>query len=233
VEKFTFIALPHYGDLAPEALPGLTCPSRTSNVLLQLGGGSLLALVFNRLWTQALNERDKGLTHFAMHHADIQAPPYWVDTLLEEQERVGADVLSVVIPIKDARGLTSTGTRDPDSGNITRLTMKEACALPETFSILDTTRPEHWLMINTGLWICDFTKPWVEEVCFSILDATKKREDGTFTAHALPEDWNFSGHCARKGLKVFATTKVKVSHHGRAGFTNDRPWGDWETDKGD
>jgi hypothetical protein len=115
-----FLAVPHYDALAPQAVAGLYGASHEGHVSsLNLEGGSLLALVFNRLWCRALNERhDKGLTHFAMHHADIQAPAGWIDTLLAQQERVGADVLSVVVPIKDGRGLTSTGVRDPQGGRI-------------------------------------------------------------------------------------------------------------------
>ena len=47
-----------------------------------MSGGSLLALMFNLLWCKALNRRREGVTHFAMHHSDIQAPAGWVDTLL-------------------------------------------------------------------------------------------------------------------------------------------------------
>jgi hypothetical protein len=234
MDPAVFLAVPHYDDLVPAALPGLLQPSGLNHVrTLALEGGSLLAMVFNNLWCRALNQRQEwGITHFAMHHADIQAPPFWVDTLFAEMNRVGADVLSVVVPIKDARGLTSTGTRDPVHGNIRRFTMKEIFDLPETFSIADTAVPEQWLMVNTGLWICDFTKPWVEQVAFSILDSILC-ENGRFQARALPEDWNFSGWCARQGLRVFATRKLPVVHHGRAAYGNDRVWGEWPTDQGD
>jgi hypothetical protein len=165
--------------------------------------------MFNKLWCQALNERtQRGLTHFAMHHSDIQAEPGWLDILLEEQRKVGADVLSAVIPIKDQRGLTSTGLRDPVTGRIRRLTMREVMKLPVTFEAADTDAGDQWLMVNTGLWVCDFTKPWVEEVCFSILDAVVREED-RFVPKALSEDWNFSGWCARQA------------------------WGEWDVDRGD
>ena len=107
-----------HGPLVPQALPGLLQPSLGARkVCLVVGGGSLLANSINRLWVQALNERtDHGWTHFAMHHADVQAPAGWVDTLADEMARVGADVISAVVPIKDYRGLTSTGWRDPGVG---------------------------------------------------------------------------------------------------------------------
>jgi hypothetical protein len=228
-----FLAVPHYDQIVPGALPGLLQPSKESVSTLCLEGGSLLAMVFNQLWCQALNQRRLfGLTHFAMHHADIQAPPYWIDTLLEEQAKVGADVLSVVVPIKDTRGLTSTGVRNPITGAIRRFTLKEIFDLPETFSSADTDVPDHWLMVNTGLWICDFSKPWVENVVFSILDSIIE-EQGRFGARSLPEDWNFSGWCARHELRVFATRKVPVVHHGRGQYASDKVWGEWLTDQGD
>jgi hypothetical protein len=228
-----FLAVPYYDHLVAAALPGLLQPSQQAVATLTLESGSLLAMVFNQLWCHALNQRRIfGLTHFAMHHADIQAPPFWIDTLLDEQQHVGADMLSVVVPIKDDRGLTSTGTRDPVHGAIRRFTMKEIYDLPETFSIADTTVRDHWLMVNTGLWICDFTKPWVEQVVFSILDSIIC-ENGRFQARSLPEDWNFSGWCARQGLRVFATRKLPVVHHGRAAYGNDEVWGEWQTDQGD
>jgi hypothetical protein len=229
------VAIPTYdGKVNAQSLPGIFHASEHASMSLQINGGSLLALVFNRLWCQALNERKKSnLTHFAMHHADIEAPPGWLDSLLVEQQRVGADVLSVVIPIKDNRGITSTGIRDPEKGNVTRFTMKQIMEMPETFDISDTGFPGRWLMVNTGLWVCDFTRPWVEKVCFSILDATVQADDGTFKPQTLPEDWNFSGFCAREGLKVFATRKVPVTHHGNAGYDNQHAWGEWAYDRGD
>src|SRR5437868_11655683 len=96
-----FLAVPAYGQLVPQALSGLLQPSLGGReVRLVVGGGSLLANGFNRLWAQALNERaGRGWTHFAMHHADVQAPAGWVDTLAEEMGRAGADVISAVLPI--------------------------------------------------------------------------------------------------------------------------------------
>jgi hypothetical protein len=230
-----YLAVPHYDTLIAQALPGVMLASKQHRYVLAMEGGSLLALVFNHLWCRALNDRHKdGYSHFAMHHADMEAPAGWMDRLIDEQRRVDADVLSVVVPIKDARGLTSTGVRHPETGHIRRFTMKEIHeTLPPTFSIHDTPWKDHWLMVNTGLWVCDFSKPWVEHVCFSILDSVIKTEDGRFQARTLPEDWNFSGWCARKGLRVFATRVLNVSHHGRGIFRNDTVWGDWQTDLGD
>jgi hypothetical protein len=232
-DKSIFLAVPHYGAIVPDALPSLCLPSVRHRVLLNTNCASLLAHNFNRLWCTALNERqDKCLTHFAMHHADIAAPAGWLDVLLEEMERVGADVISCIVPIKDARGLTSTGLQDPETGEITRFTMKQVLQLPETFDAAGLGSVHH-LMVNTGLWVCDFGEAWVEQVCFEIRDRITRGTAGRYIANALPEDWNFSAWCARQGLKVFATRKVPVSHHGTAVFKNDSGWGEWHSDQGD
>jgi hypothetical protein len=230
-----FVGVPIYDQLTPQALPGLILATERHAYNLQTECGSLLALMFNKLWCSALNQRrERGLTHFAMHHADIEAPPGWLDLLVEEQARVGADVLSAVVPIKDRRGLTSTGWQDRDSRIIRRFTMQEVAGFAETFDAAAAGRSGHWLVVNTGLWICDFTKPWVEKVCFSVLDAiVKDEETDAFAAKCLPEDWNFSGWCARQGLRVCATTKIKLGHHGKTCYRNDSAWGEWQEDRGD
>jgi len=229
-----FIAVPHYDQLAPQALNGLILATAKHKYSINTEGGSLLALVFNRLWIRALNARGQGITHFAMHHADVEAPAGWVDTLIEEMEETGADVVSVVLPIKDQRGLTSTGVQDAITKKIRRFTIKEVMELPTTFDRYDADRPpQEILMVNTGLWICDFTRPWVEKVCFHILDGITREADGLFQARAVPEDWNFSQWLAEQGLRVFATSRVKAIHHGRAGYANDHAWGTYATDEGD
>jgi hypothetical protein len=237
-----FIAVPHYDQLAPQALEGLILASQQHRYSINTEGGSLLALIFNRLWVRALNRRKDGITHFAMHHADVEAPAGWVDTLLEEKDRVGADIVSCVLPIKDNRGLTSTAYQDPETSKIRRLTVKEVLSLPRSFDRLpdearfqtSSTAPSRCtLLVNTGLWLCDFTRPWVEEACFHILDSITCDEDGIFQARAIPEDWNFSNWAARKGLRVFATRCLKVHHHGRAAYANHHDWGRFDSDPGD
>jgi hypothetical protein len=231
-----FLALPHYATVHAAALPGLMQASLEGHVKsVNLEGGSLLSLVFNRLWCRALNERaEKAYTHFAMHHADIQAPPGWVDVLLAELEKQKADVISAVVAIKDYRGLTSTGYRE-EFGPINRLTVNEVNMLPDTFEINDVVKQPHEkrFMVNTGLWLCRFTEEWIERVCFNICDGVFKQEDGSFRPKCLPEDWNFSGFCAREALKVVATRKLRVLHHGDSAFPNDGTWGAWDVDKGD
>jgi hypothetical protein len=232
-----FIGVPTYDQLASQALPGLMLATQRHRYHIRTESGSLLALMFNFLWCRALNARAEGITHFAMHHADIEAEPGWLDVLLDELERTGADVLSAVVPIKDNRGVTSTGHADPATHRIRRLTMHEVQRLPETFGpgqLWMAGKPaSDYLMVNTGLWVCNLTRPWAEEVCFTVQDAITRDGRGRFWPRCVPEDWGFSFWLQQRGLRVLATRKVKVIHHGRAGYANDRPWGEWETDKGD
>jgi hypothetical protein len=104
---------------------------------------SLLAHGFNMLWTHALaRRRSHGITHFLMLHADVlPADADWVSQLHGEMERVGATILSAVIPMKGRRGLTSTALEGPP---FRRLTMTEIMARPETFT-------DPGLLVNTGI----------------------------------------------------------------------------------
>lgn len=253
-----FLALPHTGNFCANALVGIAQPSMQRDpdneflprhrIFLRQSAIGLATLNFNTLWCMALNMRkESGLTHFAMMHSDVVAPAGWLDVMLGEMDAVGADVLSAVIPIKDNRGLTSTGMRLRDGG-VRRLTLREVHhELPPTFSIRDIG--DNWkgsqttcLAVNTGLWVCDFTKSWVERISecsggntvtgFTVTDEIKQTPDGKFYAHCEPEDWRFSRWCAVQRLKVFATSKVALSHEGRMEFTNG-DWGDWKTDLGD
>ena len=190
---------------------------------------SLLGYAFNFLWADALNSRKThGITHFLMIHADIVpiAGQAWLKTLLEEMEVMGADILSVVAPIKNTDGLTSTGIRFGAPFHpwmVKRYTMKEIFELPETF-----THPQ--LVVNTGMMLVDIRKPWVEKIFFHIKDDMIRHEDGNFEPIVFPEDWNFSEEAKALGAKVFATRKVRIEHHGAQIFPNDAPWGAMSTD---
>ena len=69
---------------------------------------SVLTRAFNLLYAHALNERRNGTSHFCLLHDDIVPEPFWLDEMLRLMERHDADVLSVVVPIKNEKGLTST-----------------------------------------------------------------------------------------------------------------------------
>jgi hypothetical protein len=82
--------------------------------------------------------------------------------------------------------------------------------------------------------VCRFDQAWVEQFPgFQICDSIVKRPDGAYAANVFSEDWNFSAWCAAKGLKVFATRIIPLSHFGRTFYRNDSAWGEWETDRDD
>lgn len=226
------IGMPRRDNMASHAaLLGLLNPiSRPTRVLsLELGPCSLLNHGFNRLWAAARNCRDRmKATHFAMIHSDV-CPEYgWATTLLDELIERDADVVSAVIPIKDERGLTTTAVYDGDPFVLRRLTLTEIAQLPETFGEEDTSRK---LLLNTGLWVCDLRKPWVDGWCFCSKERVVKNAKGNWTAEVSSEDWQFSHYLNEHGAKIYATSKVKVLHEGGTQFGNGEPWGHWTEDK--
>ena len=100
-----FLALPHRNDFSAGTLRGVLNTGKGHKLIVEEKQNSLLTVCFNSLWCEALNNRKKhGLTHFAMLHCDIGPQEGWIDILLREQKKCGADILSVVVPIKDERG---------------------------------------------------------------------------------------------------------------------------------
>lgn len=219
---------------------------------------SLLDWNFNKLWCMALNMRGKfNITHFAMLHADIQAEPGWLDKLVCEQQGLMADVVSTVVPFKRPPvGITSTGLGDPKaprenagtSGDCRRLTLKEVYRLPETFCSADADALQDGtlgyekgrvLLPNTGCWVCDFKKPWVDvknangRRVFKFSSYHDITEDTTGQCHAETrgEDFNAGFLWHDLGAKVYATRKVKAVHWGDHGYSNWPDWGEWETDR--
>ncbi len=232
--KSIYFAVPA-SSIDPLALPSITMPSRHPVRMVPTRGA---AGGFNHLWCNALNCREPlKLTHFAMHHSDIGAPIFWLDFLLEEMDRVGADIISCCVAIKDDRGLTSTAVRNNTTRHIRRLTMHEIAALPDTFALKDIpwADPENdALLLNNALWCCRFDSPWVEEVTFHFIEWNFRNSDGRFQAGFFSEDWQFSEWATVRGLKLFATHKIPIVHAGKKDWEcNGKPWGDWKEEQGD
>lgn len=199
---------------------------KTKSVIRLSANSSLLTFGFNRMWCMGLNLRkEHGATHFSMIHSDIAAPVGWVDTLIDEMERVGGDMISAVVPIKDKRGITSTALDSGDDFSPRRLTMKEIYDREETFT-------DPLILLNTGLWVCRLDAAWVTKVFFRQTDQVVFNAQGKAFARTNPEDWDFSRQVKMYGGKIFATRKVHLWHE-RQEFTNSKPWGEWETDQGD
>ena len=225
--KKALLGMPGYGQVTGGAARGFFRSSAKLDVVLRMQESSLLAQNFNALWCEALNlHRKRGLDYFAMIHADVEPQDGWLDTLVEELEAKQLDVLGVVVPIKDVRGVTSTALArdDGDPWRVhCRLTMSDVHRLPETFTAADIPggRP---LLLNTGLWVCRFGD-WCRQVRFTINDRIVVDKDGDYIPQVEPEDWYFSRLLHGLGLKVGCTRKVDVGHRGHMVFGNSRGWG--------
>jgi SAM-dependent methyltransferase len=162
--------------------------------------------------------------YFAMLHDDIGPDDFWLDTLIEELEAKQLDVLSVVVPIKDTKGTTSTAI----DGDTTwrpkcRITMKEVMTLPETFTSEDVGGP---LLLNTGCWVARFDQDWNRKVHFTINDRIVfNKGTDRYESEVEPEDWYFSRLLHELDLKIGATRKVAVTHRGEVDFSNQHTWG--------
>lgn len=225
------IAVPNRGAIKEGTVKSLLTFGKTPVLDVALRSTSLLTFTFNDLWCHALNSRPEA-THFVMLHDDVvPIESGWLDILLSEYEKSGADVLSCVVPINDDRGLTSTAFCNPRTGEMKRLTMHEAAALPLTFDAMAAGHPEKIVLPNTGLWICSLRGSWVEKICFTIRDrvfqdpVTKK-----WKAQCWGEDWDFGMQCWGHRLKVMATRAVKLIHKGGFDYPNMVGWGGWKTD---
>jgi hypothetical protein len=241
-----FLACPsHSGQLDAGAARGLyASASRRHQLYVSLNAMSLLSQNCNALWADALNRREEGYEWFAMLHSDIDPEFCWLDRLIDEAERQGADLLSAVVPIKDRRGLTSTAIASPVTmfAPFCRLTMRqvrhpqfpatfdlEAAAaaletLPPPFGVAEVPRTK--LLCNTGCFVCRLDRPWCdgERVYFDDLNRVL-RVNGRWEPGVHSEDWFFTGRVAEQGGKVMATTAIKVIHTGVTEFSSDEAWG--------
>lgn len=233
--KVVCLGMPSYGGCTDRAATGLYRPSIRPEYDIRIWGlsSSLPTGNMNGLWCWALNTAKNGrCDYFAMMHTDIEPEEFWLDILIDELEAKNLDVLGVVSPIKDQRGVTSIAM-DRKDGNTWkvhgRLTMKEIWRLPETFTSEDLG---HNLLINTGLWVCRFREEWARQVHFTVNDCIaydKKKE--LYFAQVEPEDWFISRLYHELGLKVGCTRKVRLEHRGTMAFTNEIPWGSNDYDK--
>jgi len=190
------------------------------------------------VWVQALNAFESGqITHFAMLHSDVIPQPGWLDMLLNELETLKADLVSVCIPIKDGRGLTSCGIGDEANpwGTFRRFTVRELLNMPATFSIADTEyaeRSDLYLLHNTGCWMCDLRNPLFfrtnddgELMASFNFPVRARRVGGKWVKERESEDWYFSRQIHASGANTCITRKVSLVHRGNADFPNDRAWG--------
>lgn len=189
-----FVGLPTYDGTRHNSHVMVELAQSPHQTLVMENSCSLLARGFNELWTAALNLVPRP-THFCLIHADVLPERPFFDRFLVEQAAVGADVLSVVIPIKNGDGVTSTALETKDPWRPNRLSLTEVFARPETWT-------ESGLLVNTGLLLVDFSKPWVESICFTIRDRIERTSAGRFVPLVEPEDWSFSRQARALGATI-------------------------------
>lgn len=233
--KRLFIAIPTYNYTVNAGIltalsDGFTRADRYKyTVSIAPTANSCLENTFNYLLCRALDVDDaEGLDYFLMIHADVvpRCRPDdvtgWVDVMVGELEAGDFDVLSAIVPIKDARGLTSTAV-DTDRWRPRRLTMME-CRI---YGILDSDGAEKRfgapLLVNTGLMLWRFGD-WCRNVCFQ-MESRITRTDKGWCQDCEPEDWHFSRQARRLGLRIGATRRIAVRHYGEAAFDSDNVWG--------
>lgn len=223
MEKNTFIAIPsHNGDVRGELIGAVVEASQGRRVCVGFHKYSKLTQNFNMLLCEAINRGEH--THFAMLHADIFPAQGWLTRMHDIMERTGADILSVVMPLKNDKGLTSIGLCEEETVplKVKRLTMNEIYQREETF-----TDPH--IIVNTGLMLINLKAPFMSHVGrglqFRVTDQILKLDDGRLHAYGGSEDWLFSLDARGLGAKIFVTREVSAAHIGGASWPNDHAWG--------
>ena len=177
----------------------------------QYGASSALCYSFNNLWAHALNQRP--IDYFCLLHSDVFVQPGWLPRMIEEMEENDLDALSAVIAIKDATGDTSTAYYKPN-GDIRRFNYTEPAKLPNVITN-EHCGPDNRLLINTGVFLVNFQKPWVEKWAFTFQDQiVMNPNNGRYEARMISEDWHFSLWAHQLGLKIGATQTPEVLHLG-------------------
>jgi SAM-dependent methyltransferase len=228
-DRRILLGMPGYGKQTSAAGRAFwRASSDMSQVVNEYSPGSLLACNFNKLWCTALNMAHRGerIDYFAMLHDDIGAEDFWLDKLIAELEEKQLDVLGVVVPIKDTRGVTSIAINHPgDNWNPEcRLTMHDVYQLPETFTSDDLGGQQ--LLLNTGCWVVKWDQEWARRVRFTINDRIVfDRTTNAYYPEVESEDWYFSRLLNEFGLKIGATRKIAVKHEGDIEFSNTFAWG--------
>lgn len=194
----------------------------------QAYGTSLLPKTFNHLFCQAMDMRDRGeCTHFAMLHDDIWPENFFLNTLWREMQSSGADVISAVVPIKDApwwRTSTAIGLVN-DPWIVPRyIRAQDREVLPTTFGPADVCAPGELLLLNTGCWLADLRHSWWDDFCdaggFNFETRITRNTDGSRLSWIQPEDWKMSRFVAARGAELRATYAVKIRHRGGCWWAN-------------
>lgn len=239
-KPLVYVTIPHYNNLVNiNSVFSLSTASHLEilNFLVDHVECSILTQSFNVLWAKAYTlSHTMGVTHFAMLHADVVPEQFWLDKLFMIHQKTGADVVSVVLPIKDERGLTSTGFLPVDADikyfPVRRLTLSEVYKLPPTFGGKDLANAGYSprMVINTGLFLAKLNTPWTNKVVFHMEDFIHYGKSRA-TMGCISEDWCFSDILYQNGVHYLATREVSACHVGSFNYSNHEVWGSWKTDE--
>lgn len=229
-----YLGIPCYGNSVNEGhLNATSMASKKQQLqIIETGSMSILTFNFNRLYAHALNARKQGITHFCMLHDDIVPEAFWLEKMLELMAKHGADILSVVSPIKDNHGLTSTALDEPMAENIPQQWRVRRLTLHEVWNDYPGTFTADNLLVNTGCMLVDIRKDWADKLHFRFENAIipSPRDPSKLEAVCMPEDWLFSRDARKLGAKIFATREIKIYHEGKARFGN-HAWGSLKRDQ--
>lgn len=240
-DRKVFLGCPtHDGRMESAAADIFYSAASKDPVIIMNNQSSALTANCNHLYATALNyKKHHPLKWFALLHSDVIPEEFFVDKLIALAEQHEADFMSAVIPIKDQRGVTSTGFLFGNSFH-TRITQKQlwnehmpatfdgpmALAAIEKMGQSGNMFFQHnVLLANTGCMVVRLDKDWSEKLFFTIEDQIYQGEDGLFKVRFFPEDWNFSLMVNNHGGKVMCTREVLVKHAGGTRYSNHEQWG--------
>lgn len=242
-----FIGVPIHGGSvsAPTANSIVSAASGLQHeIQFQIVGLSLLARGFNTLFCSAY-KRD--FDYFILLHSDIGVysnipGTSWADILVNRLRQLEMASVSVVSPIKNEQGVTSTALQLHKNNpyGMRRITVKELeklppqCILKEDVCKLFNVPQEEAgpLLINTGVLCMDLKNvDWfgLRWPGFHIEDCIAWNKQGVPDPYTTPEDWNLSRWLDRKKLSYCAISDLQINHLGSKSFTNFGNWG-WDTD---
>jgi len=181
-----------------------------------------------------------------MLHGDVFPAAGWIDTLIDEAERLGADMVSAVAPLKNDSGYTSTALATSPVPELNReclrLTQSQVLhkKFPESFDVNmaadaleglpEPCRPQCdppriALLCNTGCFVVRLDRDWDwTKTCFSMVDGLEV-VNGQYQTKLFSEDWMLSLKVAQAGGRVFATRKVQLVHRGDKEYHSNEIWG--------
>jgi hypothetical protein len=177
---------------------------------------SALCYAFNTLYAGALNERKNGLTHFVMLHDDV-APMdlYWGVRLLHSLTTHKLAACAAMVAIRDDEIPETSTALDDESGKNQPRRIK----IGEWNGVV-TSREHPNLLINTGCLAIDLRHPQAEKLYFTFKDGIKRSPDGTYSAWAMPEDWNLSRMMRSLRMDFGVDADIPTIHIGTKAFSN-------------